>query len=327
MPKEIQMSETGLKHPVEIQFSDFLRKVEQDGGVDYDPSDLEYFLKRCEETFKKYFDPERRNQVSRGGNFTLRFSNIGRTTRSLYLEKEYGRIETSPPEFIRNMTGDLIEDLVAAIFRMSDVEVVRESHYAQLDMGDGVIIKGETDFTVRNPVTKMPEVIDVKSASKWSYDNKFKSFYSLAEDDSFGYLTQGFAYAQAESNEFNEKVFFGGNLVVNKNSGEFRIVGPTLYEHDAYQKQALNHMKVNIQFFNDPNAEPPPCPGVIEETHYRKPTGNKILDAKCGLFCDYKYKCHPELQCIPSVRSKGQAKNYEYYVELNNKMEDKDNDE
>ena len=62
------------------------------------------------------------------------------------------------------------------------------------------------------------KIDDVKSASAWSYDNKFVDFYTLEKGDSFGYVPQLVGYAAAA----NKKV--GGWWVVNKNNGSFKYI-------------------------------------------------------------------------------------------------------
>ena len=56
----------------------------------------------------------------------------------------------------------------------------------------------------------MIAVDDIKSASDWSYKNKFDSFESLAKGDSFGYVGQLVGYAKASGKNI------GGWWVVNK---------------------------------------------------------------------------------------------------------------
>lgn len=50
-------------------------------------------------------------------------------------------------------------------------------------------------------------VDDIKSASDWSYRNKFESFDTLAKEDAFGYVPQLAGYALA----LNKKQVVGGS--------------------------------------------------------------------------------------------------------------------
>ena len=61
-------------------------------------------------------------------------------------------------------------------------------------------------------------VDDIKSASNWSYTNKFHSYETLAESDGFGYIAQLAGYAKASGKQV------GGWWVVNKANGDFKYV-------------------------------------------------------------------------------------------------------
>jgi hypothetical protein len=45
------------------------------------------------------------------------------------------------------------------------------------------------------------------------------------------------------------------------------------------------------------------CYEPVEETFYRKKTGNWVLPSGCK-FCSFKHKCHTNLQPRPSIPSK-----------------------
>ena len=75
-----------------------------------------------------------------------------------------------------------------------------------------VTINGTYDIAIDGAVD------DIKSASDWSYRNKFKSFASLKESDSFGYVGQLAGYAQASG------LKAGGWWVINKANGSFKYI-------------------------------------------------------------------------------------------------------
>ena len=58
----------------------------------------------------------------------------------------------------------------------------------------------------------------------------------------------------------------------------------------------------------------------VEETWYKKPTGNRKLASACT-FCDYRYSCWPDLEYRKKAKSKS-AHAYEYYTLF--KEEEKD---
>ena len=72
-------------------------------------------------------------------------------------------------------------------------------------------INGSYDIVINDAVD------DIKSASDWSYRNKFESYDTLASGDGFGYIGQLAGYAKASG----KKV--GGWWVVNKANGAVQI--------------------------------------------------------------------------------------------------------
>ena len=148
-------------------------------------------------------------------------------------------------------------------------------------------------------------VDDVKSASAWSYDNKFESFETLSQGDAFGYIAQLVGYAKAAK----KKV--GGWWVVNKANGKFKYVSA----QNVDEPKEMNKIKATVQKVKDNTFER--CFEPIEETFRGKPTGNTILGISCG-FCDYRNDCWENLKTLPSVMSKAQFPKVVNYVELNN---------
>ena len=77
------------------------------------------------------------------------------------------------------------------------------------------------------------KVWDIKSASPWSFTNKFSEdgggFESLKKDDAFGYIGQGYMYGIADKSDF------GGWIVINN-----------LQENGVLQK-FLQNMKLKMQ--------------------------------------------------------------------------------
>jgi hypothetical protein len=147
-------------------------------------------------------------------------------------------------------------------------------------------------------------VDDVKSASPWSYQNKFASSAALADGDSFGYIAQLVGYSRAAGKRM------GGWWVVNKANGEFKYVPA----EDVDEATVLSEIQDTVSYIN--NDEPfQRCFEPVSETHYRKPTGNKKLGIGCS-FCSYKHKCWPGLKTIPAVMSTAKNPPMVDYVEL-----------
>ena len=139
------------------------------------------------------------------------------------------------------------------------------------------------------------KIDDVKSASPWSYANKFDSFESLQKGDGFGYIPQLVGYSKAAGKEV------GGWWVVNKGNGEFKYVSAS--EVDSEQviqdiQETVNYIEKDEPFKR--------CFEPVPETYFKKQSGNLVLNSACK-FCSFKHKCWKGLKTLPSRVSK--AKN------------------
>tara|TARA_R100001377_G_scaffold73370_2_gene49338 strand:- start:10 stop:873 length:864 start_codon:yes stop_codon:yes gene_type:complete len=242
-----------------------------------------------------------RKQFGSGENrkgFRLRMSNLGRPTCQLWFQKNKPEVASSKPNnFMMNMMlGDIVEAVFKGLLKASGVKYEDPEHVT-LEVGD-TKISGTYDLVIDNAVD------DVKSASGWSYDNKFISFETLREGDAFGYIAQLVGYAKAAK----KKV--GGWWVVNKANGRFKYVSAS----NVDLPKEMDKIKATIQTVKDNKFER--CFEPVEEVFRSKPTGNKILGVSCG-FCDYKDTCWDNLIVQPSVMSKAKFPKIVSYVELN----------
>jgi len=171
-----------------------------------------------------------------------------------------------------------------------------ESEHVSLEVGD-TKVSGTYDLVIDGAVD------DVKSASGWSYDNKFINFETLQKGDAFGYVAQLVGYAKAAK----KKV--GGWWVVNKANGKFKYVSAkesNVEDTMITIQKTINKVKTN-KFER--------CYEDSAETWRGKPTGNRRLGITCG-FCDYKHACWENLKELPSVMSKAKIPPTVYYTEL-----------
>ena len=222
--------------------------------------------------------------------FKLRMSNIGRPKCQLWFEKNDPEDKIPlPPHFLMNMIlGDLVEAVFKGLLRAAGAEF-KDNDTVTLKLPDGQEIQGEYDMEMDGKID------DVKSASPWSYANKFDSFESLQKGDGFGYIPQLVGYSKAAGKEV------GGWWVVNKGNGEFKYVSAS--EVDSEQviqdiQETVNYIEKDEPFER--------CFEAVAETYFKKPSGNMTLASECK-FCSYKQKCWPQLQTLPSRVSK--AKN------------------
>ena len=252
---------------------------------------IEQIANDVREALKKQFS-------KRDNTFRLRMSNIGRDYCKLWFDKNEpeSAIPRSTNFVINMMIGDIVEAVFKGLLVQSGVSF-SNGEDVSMDLGEGVVINGTPDLILDGKVD------DIKSASPWSYTNKFKDFATLAESDSFGYVAQLGGYAKAAG------VKPGGWWVINKATGEFKYVsaGDIDAEEVAENTRALAARLAENKFER--------CYEPIEETYRKKPTGNLILGKECG-WCDYRYKCWPGLQEIPSLVSQAEEKPMVSYVKI-----------
>lgn len=280
-----------MNHPAELSIYSFLRKAVK-GETNVSLDIIDQVCEDVKSALVKQF-----NSGSRG-DFKLRMSNIGRPKCQLWFEKNDPEGKTEfPPNFLMNMIlGDLVEAVFKGILRASNVEF-KDNDSVTLDLGDKKIT-GEYDMIMDGKVD------DVKSASPWSYKNKFDSFETLNSSDSFGYVPQLVGYARAA----NKNV--GGWWVINKATGEFKYVSA----ENVDQEDVLQSIKTTVNYIE--NEEPfERCYEPIKETFNREETGNLKLGVECG-FCAYKHKCWSTLQTLPETHSKAKIRKMVDYVKV-----------
>lgn len=232
--------------------------------------------------------------------FRLRMSNIGRPTCQLWFDKN--KPETALPKpstFVMNMMiGDIVEAVFKGLLKGAGVEYQDTDHVSFM-VGDTspTTVKGSYDLVIGGAVD------DVKSASPWSYQNKFESFESLSKGDSFGYVGQLAGYAEASGYKA------GGWWVVNKGNGEFKYVPATGMD----KEEELN--KINATADTVAENKFKRCFKPVPETYRGKPSGNMVLNDNCK-FCDYRFECWPTLQELPSKVSQAKEPKMVAYVEV-----------
>jgi hypothetical protein len=228
--------------------------------------------------------------------FRLRMSNIGKDLRQLMLEKKYGREKASPEFLLKMLTGSILEHVFVYILKSAGMDIKINGEVTLAIAGEN--IKGAWDL-------KYGAMYDVKTASDYSYKNKFKDYASLSSDDPFGYVDQLIGYAKAEGCEP------GGWIVMNKSTGDFKVVTFDAKLDDVYpafEKRITNKiekLKGDVM---------PPCVGLEAETFYKKNTGNTIIGSNCR-FCPHKTKCHKKAVLEPSRVSKAREPSLVWYVD------------
>ena len=193
------------------------------------------------------------------------------------------------------MIGDIVEAVFKGLMKEAKVKF-KDSDKVSLDLGE-TKVSGTYDLILDDAVD------DIKSASDWSYRNKFESYDTLAEEDPFGYVGQLAGYAKASGKKA------GGWWVVNKANGQFKYVPASNIDVDEEVKKLetnVNVVKSNV--FKR-------CFESVEETFRGKATGNRVLGTTCS-FCRYKNSCWENLQELPSLLSKAKEPKIVSYVSI-----------
>jgi len=279
-----------MQHVAEMAVHKFLEKVAS-GEASFSEETAKRVANDVKDAVKRQFSSDRKK------DFTLRMSNVGRPSCQLWFEKNKPDAALPKPStFTINM---LIGDIVEAVFKglLTEAGVKYEdSEKVSLDCGNSNV-SGTYDLILDGAVD------DIKSASDWSYRNKFESFDALASKDSFGYVAQLAGYSKAA----NKKV--GGWWVVNKSNGNFKYVSAKNINVDVEVDKIKNLVKKVKENKFERAFQPVP------EKFRGKETGNKILNDGCK-FCSYRFSCFPTLVERPAVKSQAKNPPIVGYVEL-----------
>ena len=289
-----------------LKVQKYLDKVSK-SPAQVDKTLVEEFGEACKKALLKQFSETRSNK------FEVRMSNAGRPLCQLQMEAKGIKGEGQPYNAkVRNTFGDIIEALALFIMKSAGVKIKNEQKQVKYKF-NGEEIEGRQDVEIDE------KIWDIKSASPYSFEKKFGEdggFSEVVKDDTFGYASQGFLYAESQKKDF------GGWIVINKSTGEWTVCEtPKLVE--PYKTNALTKAVDNIKALKE---------GVpfkrqydaIEETFRGKPTGNKVLGLACS-FCPYKLPCWgSKLQLLPQQQSKGKNPKWVWYTEVNNPKQEEE---
>ena len=279
-----------------LKIQEYLLRAGQ-GDVKVSLPNLSQFATDCEESARKQLSRER-------GDFRIRMSGLGRPLCQQVLEKHGIKEEMNYNALFRFFFGDLTEAALMLVMREAGVDIVDFQKAVDLTI-DGVLVKGTLDVIIRDELGQ-EKVWDVKSASDWAYKYKFTGmggYDKLKEDDPFGYVMQGFLYAESVG------LPFGGWIVVNKSDGQVAMVDVPDWSEDD-KAEYLEDAKKRVRFLSNPEVKPFKPYKPEAETYKRDgviiDTGNKLLPRECNL-CGYRYHCWPN--AILHNRVTSRAKN------------------
>ena len=266
---------------------------------------LNEFGEACKSALRKQFSEKRQDK------FEPRMSNIGRPLCQLQMEAKGIKGDGQPyNNKMRNTFGDLIEALAIFVLKSAGVKIDSEQKQVEYKF-DKENISGRLDVEIDN------KVWDIKSASPYSFEHKFGEkggFNEVVDNDSFGYASQGFLYAESE------KKPFGGWIAINKSTGEWAVC-ETPQVQDQYRDRFIKQATDNYKALKD-KVPFKKCFDDVQETFRGKPTGNRVLDRVCS-FCPYKVPCWGSgLQYLPQQQSKGKNPKWVWYTQVNNPKQD-----
>jgi hypothetical protein len=283
-----------MHHPAEMKLHQFMTDAANGKTTFTDEEAFDIGVDVANAVLRQFGSGKSRDE------FRLRMSNIGRPTCQLWFDKN--KPETALPKpstFVMNMMiGDIVEAVFKGLLKAAKVDF-KDTDKVSLPVGDsnGTSVSGSYDLVIDEAVD------DVKSASPWSYQNKFESFDTLAKGDSFGYVGQLAGYAEASGYKA------GGWWVVNKANGEFKYVPATGMD----KEKELGKIKDTVETVNENKFKR--CFKAVPETYRGKPSGNMVLNDNCK-FCDYRFECWPTLQELPSKVSQAKEPKIVGYVEV-----------
>ena len=282
-----------MNHPAELAINQYLEDATS-GKSSMSEETIQQIGKDVMDSVRRQFG---------GGNsrdeFRLRMSNIGKPTCQLWFAKNRPeKALPKPTTFVMNMLlGDIVEAAFKGIITEAGVAYEDEDNFVQLELNEDTI-HGSYDLIMDGALD------DVKSASDWSYRNKFESYDTLSKGDSFGYIGQLAGYAKATGKKA------GGWWVVNKANGNIKYVPADGLDLDTEIAKIQDTVDtVNKNEFKR-------CFNPVPETFRGKPSGNTILNPNCK-FCDFRFECFPELQELPSKVSQARVKPTVSYITVN----------
>jgi len=282
-----------MNHPAELAINQYLEDATS-GKSRMSEETIQQIGKDVMDSVRRQFG---------GGNkrdeFRLRMSNIGKPTCQLWFAKNKPeKALPKPTTFVMNMLlGDIVEAAFKGIITEAGVAYEDEDNFVQLELNEDTI-HGSYDLIMDGALD------DVKSASDWSYRNKFESYDTLSKGDSFGYIGQLAGYAKATGKKA------GGWWVVNKANGNIKYVPADGLDLDT----EIAKIQDTVDTVNKNEFER--CFNPVPETFRGKPSGNTILNPNCK-FCDFRFECFPELQELPSKVSQARVKPTVSYITVN----------
>lgn len=216
---------------------------------------------------------ETRFHTKRDGKGYLRMSNIGRPDRQLWydINGEGEKEPLLPPTLIKFAYGDMIEQMILLYAKMAGHAVEQEQAEVEVDG-----IKGHIDAIIDGVL------VDVKSASSFSFQKFDSGSLFQPGNDPFGYVAQICGYMVATGCDR------GGFLAVDKTLGKIcfcEIPANVAAQYKVHER--IEHIKAVIAS----PVLPPRCYPDVPDGK----SGNMKLDTGCS-YCPHKFNCWEDLK-------------------------------
>lgn len=218
----------------------------------------------------------------------IRLSQVGKPLRQIwYGAKGYDGEDFDGPTYIKFLYGNILEELLICLSKLSGHEVSDEQKELEVDG-----VKGHQDARVDGTL------VDFKSASNFS----FKKFTTseLQKNDPFGYIYQLSAYAKDKRDE--EAAW----VVINKQTGELA----TVYLHSMEMPDVSTKIE-KIKDAIKKDDPPPRCYADIPDGA----SGNRKLDFGC-VYCNYKLLCWSDVNNGKGLRKFKYANGSRYFTHI-----------
>jgi hypothetical protein len=249
--------------------------------------DLEHLIKtkevsvddgRKEELIQEYMDEIEEalrgflQETEREHKNYLRGSNIGQPARKLYydINGDQKKEELSSKLLLTFLQGHVMEAVLLLLVELSGHTVEHKQEEVEVEG-----IKGHIDAVIDGVL------IDVKTASPYSYQDKFVKGGILDGRDPFGYNMQNKLYAHA----FNMDKW--GWLAFNKASGETHLLLEETFINDA--PEVIKNKKYLMK------QDTPPSRCYPDKADGK--SGNTILGSDCS-YCRHKVNCWEGLRAF-----------------------------
>lgn len=240
---------------------------------------------------------ERREQQDSEPKFKLRMSNYGLGNRRLWFENKYPtKDKYQDSDLLKFLIGDICEAVLLFIAAKTGHKV---EHFQKTVVLEGM--EGHLDAVIDDVL------MDVKSASKYSFNKKFLNAGILGDNDDFAYIPQIKCY-EAALEEEGIKVKETAFLAQNKETGELcQLTIPKAIQYDAKKKIADVR-----ECLEKPTPPEEKCYPDQEDGEY----GNRILSSNCG-FCRFKKMCWKDSNYGYGLRAFKYSNGTKYFTQVN----------